>query len=255
MHRIELTGIPGAGKSSFIPKIKQEIVNQGFQVYDDQDLIYETFISDQFRGLTTLIPSPNIRQNVARKWFNAFNIKQKNETTGMLIEQEYVQYFLAKNIDRPIPEKEKLLAARWMLSTIAYYNMAKELRRGTAIQLVDEGFFHKIFNLYVSSNAPVPSRAEIDKYFSVTPLPSILIKICADTPIAVQRIGEQWTSYRYGKGSIADFEGVIEKMHDLLAIAEEIAVSRGLMVIHVDNSKNTAPIIDLGDLRTLLKKD
>jgi hypothetical protein len=241
MHRIELTGIPGAGKSSFIPKIKQEIVNQGFQVYDDQDLIYETFISDQFRGLTTLIPSLNIRQNVG--------------TTGMLIEQEYVQYFLAKNIDRPIPEKEKLLAARWMLSTIAYYNMAKELRRGTAIQLVDEGFFHKIFNLYVSSNAPVPSRAEIDKYFSVTPLPSILIKICADTPIAVQRIGEQWTSYRYGKGSIADFEGVIEKMHDLLAIAEEIAVSRGLMVIHVDNSKNTAPIIDLGDLRTLLKKD
>ena len=46
MHLIELTGLPGSGKSSLLPFIKKHFKKKGLNIYDRKTLIFAT--SDTF---------------------------------------------------------------------------------------------------------------------------------------------------------------------------------------------------------------
>ncbi len=82
MKVIEVTGIPGSGKSSLIPIIKNHIKDLGGKIYDEYNLIFTSnnpFLSEKIFKIACGIFTPAFQKRIAYKLFEVL-YKDKCQT-------------------------------------------------------------------------------------------------------------------------------------------------------------------------------
>lgn len=179
MIHIEITGIPGAGKSFLIKELDEYLNQNGYRTYTNKTLIilYMKNISKIIKITSKFFPK-KISNYIAYKLF----VNHREKIIKKTIENKQLYQSLIKIINSKVLDivlKENI--SKWTFNSIVYKSIADEHLNADDIYLQDEGLFHRVISIFNDTN-------DINKYLRLIYLPSILFKININKEKALSRI-------------------------------------------------------------------
>jgi len=241
LQLIELTGIPGSGKSTILPLIKQYFTKLGIETYDKLDVIVNCK-EFPFNGL------------LFQKFFNLFPQKTKKNFYGLLnrilnlreiYSTEYIlnnttlHNFIIENINNcPVSSSHKYLMFRWWISLISIYQMGINYLPNKNILILEEGFFHKIINFYVFQFDKLNYR-DIELYIEKIPAPNHLFYIEADKNLCLKRLNNRKLPKILQNASEKMIVEYLDRSERVIQYALDLINARGTAVTNIQNSSES----------------
>lgn len=191
MKIVEFTGIPGSGKSTILPIVKDYLANQGLTVFDSGDIVRCStrfpFTNSLFNTLLSSLPR-GLNKILLRKLNNGLCLRQKYQIEYMINNLLFFNSVADLTNSRPIPENHKRITIESFLRMAGDYQIAKESSKKNAVLLLDEGFGHKVITFYISVEEKIIDFVEIESYLEKIPRIHLLIEIKADESVCKKRI-------------------------------------------------------------------
>lgn len=210
---IELLGIPGAGKSYLLHKIKAEYKKEGNSfVYND---LITQFIAEKYKILFFLKLLP---QKATNKISNMIYLKKKYDLKFQTIfkynYQELFGFIKKYNNNRQLKPNHKKSIIRWFLKTGEYYILADKIK-SSGVLIIPEGFAQRVSSLFISALEDNFNESDIVHYLKLIPKYNELLYISRNFNKCLKARIEQ-PGYRLKKLSKTDIEKILKANNDLL---------------------------------------
>ena len=179
MIHIEITGIPGSGKSFLIKELDEYLNQNGYRTYTNKTLIilYMKNISKTIKITSKFLPQ-KISNYIAYKLF----VNHRERIIKKTIENKQFYQSLIKIVNSKVLDIVlRKSISKWIFNSIVYKSIADEYLSSDDIFLQDEGLFHRVISIFNDRN-------HINKYLKLINLPSMLFKINIDKEKALSRI-------------------------------------------------------------------
>jgi hypothetical protein len=187
---IELTGIPGSGKTKVAPIIQKHLKKSGFEIYDKHLIISlcKEFPLNKniFIKFTKFFPI-KIRSKISGLFFRILNNKQIYMAKYLLENRKFCETTMNDISESPIPSKHKNLIVLWWLNLISTYQIALESLEENSNLILDEGFFHKVINFYVYKNDNL-NYSKMQAYIESIPEIDVLVRIETSLDMCFERL-------------------------------------------------------------------
>ena len=240
MVRIEFTGLPGSGKSTLFPLIKRELLRRELNVYDRRDVIRKYFIHEGVGKLVDLVvPNERIKTILAAKWYRDTRVRYREQVDSIKAYPELFQEALRISNIRDRNSGEKADVITWFLGTLGHQHVATKVLMNNDHLLMDEGFFHKLINLFVVEGESYCDIENIRSYLQLMPKLDFLVKVDVNTKVCVARIKSRGIKRRFDNLEEAGFVRLLHNINTMLEEAISFVELEGTQVIRI---KNTGPI-------------
>lgn len=246
VNRIEFMGIPGSGKTTLCNKVYNELRNQNKNISIFNGL-YKESIKSYYR-----------KQNTGFLRYTRFLIVNKllrgnyipaslyGEVLSQYIIENYSVYKTTLNsiIDKA-PSERKLYLLKYLLMDLYKWEIIKENSEAFKTVLMDEGFSHRMLNIYMFNNKG-NINSKIKNFFTTIGLPKVLIHVQHDINKSIDRmkIRKQGIPTSFRK---YDRKELYNKLDIMNNFSEEVVMylkNEGVKVIKVENN-NLAYAMDL----------
>ena len=233
MQIIEFTGLPGSGKTTFFRPVKQALSQQGLNVADAKDLIVQ--FSHRKIPLLNII-HPVLSEKIAKRWFDSRNFRSVFFKRFIQAHSDLLHLVVAINSYRPIPSNHKQEILTWFLETGGIYELYSNMDKDVTL-ILDEGFFHKIINLFVSLQEDTYDSVLLDKYLDSIPPIDTLIHIHTDKDICLKRMQKR---EQYGRmGSTPEEQMVfLTRASGIIESGIQMLADKKTSVITIDNNNH-----------------
>lgn len=178
MNHLEFFGLPGSGKSTMKYHIINELKRKKNNVFSDEDALLH-LLKDKneifYFHFLKYIPS-KYSEKLLKSIFNRSKLKFASINRFLAIHGNLVQaIFKSDKFDKvQIQEKEKILS--WFFNTISIYQIIEDDMQNNVTIVFDEGFIHKIINLFISPSQNYNNNynEDIINYIKYIPKPDYL---------------------------------------------------------------------------------
>ncbi|MHA1231706.1 MAG: hypothetical protein ACTSPQ_13750 [Candidatus Helarchaeota archaeon] len=240
MKYIELTGIPGSGKSTILRLIEKYFRKKGYKVYNKDNIIQCSdaylFKNRYFKNLFSLLPN-KFKDPILIKLIDHTFIRHKYELKFLLNNIQIFDYIINLNNNRPISENHINLVIKWFISTAGRYEIWKvNNNNNNSILVLDEGFVHKIVSLFVSIEEETINFQEIEKYLNMIPKIDLLIKIEANEHLCMNRIITRKLPVRLEGKSENEIIEFLSRAKIAIDYGTNFLVKNGIKLITLNNS-------------------
>ena len=236
MVRIEFTGLPGSGKSTLFPVVKQALLGQGMMVYDQKDVFREYVVREGIGKLVDLVvPSERLKTKLAVKLYRSSNIFRE-QVDSIKAYPELFQAFLRISNGRDVSRTDAHDVMTWFLTTLGCQHVAGKILSSSDFLMMNEGFFHKLINLFVVEKKCTYNIEDIQSYLQLIPELDCLIKIDVKSEVSLARIKTRGSSLRFDNLSDDAFLGLLNDMNTMLEDAISLLEYRGTKVVRIKNT-------------------
>ncbi|MGE5073592.1 MAG: hypothetical protein ACM3MF_09200 [Anaerolineae bacterium] len=234
---VEFIGTPGAGKSTFLPGVKEYFALHGMQPW----LVIEAarpFVQRIAAGRLIAACAPRklrgpLLWQVFSQASRLYQIKFRRE------HRQLMESVLRFQQQRPISDADREHVLHWFINLTGQYSFLRAHARPGEVLLLDEGFVHRVVQLFASEAEDLDAE-RIRAYLDQIPLPDLLIRPVASTQTCLERVYLRgvWKRFRdRDKASIARF---VANAHEAVNIAVEHVQARGCPVFQVVNEDRPA---------------
>lgn len=242
MKLIEITGIPGSGKSTVAPIIKDFFRKKGFDVQDGVSILNQCrsfplnifFVRMMFKWVTAILSESRIR-TIARI------LKLKEQYALKFIEQNAELYKRVINIteSRPISKDHKRLTIQFFLNTASSYQIALESLSKNAILILEEGFAHKATTIFVSVEENSIDFKEIEKYLNEAPKINAIINLKANEVLCQKRLRDRKLPLRLENKTDDEVMKFLSKSKSVIDFTVSYLSNKGVPIFAITNESNT----------------
>ena len=247
---VEFIGVPGAGKTTFMPFVKDHFKEQQYQAYS----VVEAARPFAARTLPGKIVSKSVQGKLG----------------GVLLWQIFYKYsfvyrssfyrhnpVLRKTVldfqkKRPISNLDREHVLHWFHHQAGSYQFLKTYGQEGEILLFDEGFIHRVVQLFASENE-MPDFASLTTYLDLVPKPEIIIFPKASSEVCEKRVYERGLWERFQIKTPEEISLYILNAHQIVNFTVEYIKEKGWTVIEVENDTQSLPV-SASDLRLRLSK-
>ena len=239
MKLVEITGIPGCGKSTIFPIVEEYFINMGLKVFNPKSILQCSqkvrFSGWHSRKVIALLPM-KVRNRVLRGLATFVNLKQQYALKYMTSNPELLSYVVGLTNSRPVSEDHKRLTLGYFLNLTASYQIACESLGSDSVLLADEGFVHKVVTFFVSVQETTIDPAEVQRYLEKIPAVHTLIKVKADVSVCKKRLIPRKLPRRLEGSTENEIEEYLLRSKAAIDCAEDFQARRGTKIVSLDNS-------------------
>ncbi len=238
MKLIEVTGIPGSGKSTVLPVVKTYLRKRGLEVFDSRNIILciERFPFNKSRKLVKCLPTT--LSDMIVKGLNKLylELRYRYKLKYLLSNRELFNFIVDLTNSRNIPHPHKILTVGWFLNLAASYQIATEHSGSSSVLLLDEGFVHRIIHLFVSVEEETIDAEKIERYVEKIPPIHTLINVEADEVLCKKRVIARGLPRRLRGRTDEEIWEYLLRSKAALDNAQRFVRRRGTNIVSLDNS-------------------
>lgn len=238
MRLIEITGIPGCGKSTISPLVKSYLAKSGIEAFNSPSVILmsKSLAANKLhlkRAIEYIYAQ--LSDKTLRKLIRKLNLKQKYRDRYIASNPQLYSYVQCLTNSRPIPSSHKKQIIRFFLNSGAIYQIASERISKDATFIFDEGFVHRVVTLFVSVEETKVDFKELDRYLNRIPPVHLLIKVEADEDVCKNRMVNGKLPFRLGGKKEREILDFLSKSNLVIDYAVNYLIQSGARAITIDN--------------------
>lgn len=244
---IELTGIPGSGKTTITRALVKWAQESDLPAFTTRDAIINYSLETlKIRWALRFLPE-NICQKIAFKFFNSLKAKQhynyakKNwpKTIQSLEEQ-------LRRLKSYSPQDHQIMAGRIKYGIAHYIHFNRNILKKTLV-FYDEGLIHRILYMFVTSRGIVGEKY-LHEFIKGWPFPDGLLFINTHREKALQRIQyRQYLGPRLRNSTPAGLSLYMQNSQMILNYAYQESKNRHIPTLRVENNFDSLEIFFSSD--------
>ncbi|MCZ6594991.1 MAG: hypothetical protein O6943_08760 [Bacteroidetes bacterium] len=249
MRLIELTGLPGSGKSKILPIVRKYFSNRGLEVYDKHLLVLsckEFPLNKIF--ITTFINffPGTFRDKILALFYRLLDNKQTYIAHYLLENWKFSETILNNISESPFPSYQKNWLVLWWFNIISLYQMGLESLQKDAIILFDEGFYHKVINFFVHLKTDL-EYAKIECYVKGIPNVDILIHVETSLDKCLERLKSRKLPRVIRGSRTPEVRSYLEKSREAIQYSQKIICTKGTKIVKIENSSSPFSQMNITD--------
>ncbi len=229
---VEMLGAPGAGKTSLLPAAREFFNRRGLRAWSVVEAARPAAAGTRAGRLAArLLPEPlrgfalwQIFYACSRRCQRDFHRQYPRLVEGVLREQRR----------RPISGYDRRHVLRWFLHLTGVYSFLRESMDPADVLIIDEGFVHRVVQLFASENEELQPRQVID-YLDAVPRPDLVIFVSAPAGSSRRRVFERGLWPRFQRKSQVETQRFLERAQAAVEIAADHLTRAGWPLIRIDN--------------------
>ncbi len=229
---VEFIGTPGAGKTALMPVVGAHFNRLGFQALPVLEAA-RPFASRTPAGkFVRVSTSGRLRRSLLWQLFylSSFAGRQRFRRQHRTL----IRSVLAFQQQRPITQADRRHVLRWFIHLTGTYEFLKAYSRPREVLVFDEGFVHRVVQLFASESED-PDPARVAAYLDLVPQPDLVVFPRAASATCERRVFERglWDRFRVKEREAAS--RFIANAHRVVTFAVGHIRSKGWTVVEVDN--------------------
>ena len=192
---VEFIGAPGSGKTTFLPHLKDYFIEKGYSADAFLDAARPMASRTGLGKIAAAVLPAKLERFILWQIFYASTIIHRKEFAKQ--HQSLMETVIPYQANRPISEPDKKHVMRWFLHlTGCYQFFNKRIEKGEVV-LFDEGFVHRVVQLFASENEEINYQA-ISEYLNLIPKPDLVVFVNASIKICQERVFSRgvWDRFR-----------------------------------------------------------
>ncbi len=230
---VELMGTPGAGKSTVARALQVALSELGVAVLCSPESTPEVAARSGLGALAARLASGrpgeilNWRIFAFERWLRGISV--------LLARPGLVRILLSSQILRPAAaQAAPRRPTHWLVRMAGERAMLLSRRKTGEVVVIDEGFCHRVVQLFTSSVETADPRT-VARYVAVVPAPSLVIRVMAPVGVCLARIRDRGVWDRFD-GDEEGLESFLNSAADALVMVADQLENRGVRLVTVDNS-------------------
>ena len=192
---VEFIGAPGSGKTTFMPYFKDYFIEKGYSANAFLDAARPFATRTGLGRIAAAVLPAKLQRFILWQIFYALSIIHRNEFTqhNQLLMDTVIPY----QSNRPISEADKRHVLRWFIHLTGCYQFFCKRIEEREIVLFDEGFVHRVVQLFASETEEINYQA-INEYLNLIPKPDLVIFVNASVNVCKERVFSRgvWDRFR-----------------------------------------------------------
>ena len=234
---VEFISTPGAGKTTFLPVVKEFYASRGLHAWSVLEAS-RPFVQRMKTGrlVNSWVPASLKGPLLWQVFYQASRMHRaafRNEN------QELLDSVLRFQRTRPISQADRQHILHWFINLTGQYHFLKEHARADDVLIFDEGFIHRVVQLFASENETL-DEARIQSYLSLLPVPDLIIAPQASLETCIERVYRRGIWKRFKNRNTENVFRFIANAHYAVNFALDYIHTRGWPVIRIVNEYQPA---------------
>lgn len=192
---VEFIGAPGSGKTTFMPYVKDYFTEKGYSANAILDAARPFATRTGLGRIAAAVLPAKLQRFILWQIFYVSTIVHRNAFTqhNQLLMETVIPY----QSNRQISKADKRHVLRWFNHlTGCYQFFSKRIEEGEIV-LFDEGFVHRVVQLFASENEEIDYQA-ISEYLNLIPKPDLVVFVNASANVCKERVFSRgvWDRFR-----------------------------------------------------------
>jgi thymidylate kinase len=233
MMIIEFIGAPGAGKTTLLPTVIHFFESRNYRAYTVVEAA-RPFARRTLAGKLVQRLAPAAWQQPLL-WRVFYLHSLGHRLRFMAQHPRLMAQVLTSQRSRPAAaDVRQRQVLPWLFHHMGTYEFLRQYARPDELLLFDEGFIHRVVQLFTSSaEKPVPTQ--IAAYIDLLPQPDLVIYVQASTAVCEQRIYERGLWQRAQHKEPDEVSQFVCHAHEAVELAVAHARSKQWLVLEVAN--------------------
>lgn len=234
---VEFISTPGAGKSTLLPVVKDFFASHGLHAWTvleaARPFARRTKIGKLVNALTpTSLKSPLL-------WQVFHHASRIHRSTFRSENKELLDSVLRFQNTRPISRADRQHVLHWFINLSGQYHFLKEYAEADDVLIFDEGFVHRVVQLFASEIEPL-DEGRIRSYLSLIPVPDLIIAPWASLETCIERVHRRGIWDRFKDRDEETVSRFMTNAHAAVNLALGYAYTKDSPVIRIQN-ENQSP--------------
>jgi thymidylate kinase len=230
---VEFIGAPGAGKTTLMPNVIETLQERGIRAFTVVDAA-RPFAERTLLGKTVFQFTPrSLRRPLL--WQLFYRLSTLYRLKFFVKYPRLIYHVLSTQRHRPksadIRERRVLY---WFFRTVGYYEFLKAQARPNEALILDEGFVHRVVQLY-ASGVEAPNPTQILAYVDLLPKPDLVIFTQAPPEVCEKRIYSRGLWERFRHKDPAEISRFVANACQIVNLTVDHIRNAGWVVVEVDN--------------------
>lgn len=229
---VEFIGAPGAGKTSLLPTVAEFLAVRGFAARTAVEAA-RPLASRSLPGrvVARLAPAP---MRGPLLWQMFYHQSKVSRLGFMAQHPQFVWSVWRFQQARPIGRADRDHVWRWFFHHTGVYEFLRRRLRSDEALLFDEGFIHRVVQLFASENETADPQA-VSAYLDQLPRPDLLIFPRAAVDVCARRVYARGLWERFRSKTPEETARFLAQAQVVVQLAVERARENGWLVVEVDN--------------------
>lgn len=233
---VELIGPPGAGKTTLLPMVSAFFEELGLRAYPWVEAA-RPCARRTLAGATAVHLAPEVFHRPLL--WQIFDRHSALYRLKFMAKYPQLTWYLARSQRQrpPAADARERQVSHWFFHHAGTYEFFKSHARPDEVIIFDEGFAHRVVQLF-SSSVEVPEAQQIADYLDQVPQPDLLVAVRASRKTCEQRIRSRGVWERLRDKEPDEISRFVSNAHLATDLAIGRAREKGWTVVEADNDKD-----------------
>ena len=229
---VEFISTPGAGKTTLLPVVKEFFASRGLHARSVLEASRPFAQRTKIGKLVNSWAPASVKNPLL--WQVFYQASRMRRAAFRNENQELLDSVLRFQRTRPISRSDRQHVLHWFINLTGQYHFLKERARAHDVLIFDEGFIHRVVQLF-ASETETPDDVRIQSYLSLLPVPDLIIAPQASLEICVERVYRRGIWKRFKDRDMEVVFRFMVNAHAVVNIAMDYICTRGWPVIQITN--------------------
>lgn len=236
---VEFIGTPGAGKTTLLPTVTTFFNERGYRAYSILEAA-RPFARRTLPGklISRLAPAHWQRPLLWQLFYYLSNLYRLK---FMFNHRQLVWMVYRFQRQRPISDADRHHVLYWFFHLLGRYEFLKRYARPDEVIVIDEGFAHRVVQLYASGNEE-PALAHLRDYVNLIPQPDLILFPVVAADVCEARVNQRGIWERFAGRSAAELSRYFANAGCVVEFAVREMKGKGWLVVEVDNEGEAAVV-------------
>lgn len=235
---VEMMGTPGAGKSTVARLLQAALSDLGVSVLRSPGSGPEAVARSGAGAIVARLARGRLGEAVV---WRVFAFQRLLRGIGVIATRPgLVRILLSSQFSRPVSARvRQRRPTHWLVRMAGERALLLSRRRAGEIVIIDEGFGHRVVQLFTSSvEATDPEM--VARYLSAVPVPSLVIRVAAPIDVCLRRIRDRGVWDRFVDDEVG-LRHFLNNAAEAVELAARQFAQNGIRLVTVDNSDSADP--------------
>ena len=229
---VEFISTPGAGKTTLLPAVKEFFESRGLHAWSVLEAARPFARRTKIGKLINAWAPASLRNPLL--WQVFYQSSRLHQATFRGENEALLDSVLRFQRTRPISQADRQHVLHWFINLSGQYHFLKEQSQADDVLIFDEGFVHRVVQLFASEVETV-DKARIQSYLSLIPTPDLILTPQASLETCIERIYRRGLWTRFKDREPEAVYRFMTNAHTIVNLALDYAYAQNCRVIQITN--------------------